>query len=61
MLLLDQATIVNAMSLEELLERLRNEDETTVLELLEINSEQLVDCFIDVIKEKFKYLVNVYE
>ena len=40
----------------ELLQALRKLDEITLLELLEINSEELVDCFLDKIDEKEDYL-----
>lgn len=40
------------MSLQDLLELLRNEEETIVLELLEIHSDELVDAFLERVEEK---------
>lgn len=46
------------MNLQELAERLRNEDEITVLELLEIHSDELVDAFLDKLEEKQQEVYN---
>jgi hypothetical protein len=40
-----------ALTLRDILERLAQLDEVTLLELLEIRSEDLVERFIDVIEE----------
>ena len=44
------------MSKATLLARLRKLDEVTLLELLEINSDMLVDAFLDIIEEKESWL-----
>lgn len=49
------------MNREALLERLRNEDEVVLLDILELTSDQIVDCFIDVIDEKADILIRKYE
>jgi hypothetical protein len=46
------------MDFQALLEKLRNEEETIVLELLEIHSDELVDAFLDKIKEKQEEIYN---
>lgn len=45
------------MDKQELLEALRNEDEVTLLELLQINSSDIVDKFFDEIEDN---LTNIY-
>lgn len=42
----------------DLLERLRKQGEITVMELLEITSEDLIDRFEDKIHEKLDYLMD---
>lgn len=49
------------MTLEHLIQQLRNEEETILLELLDIKSDDLVDAFLDKIEENFKYLNAQYE
>jgi len=44
------------MNNTELLQALRKLDEITLLELLELNSNELVDAFLDRIEEKEDYL-----
>jgi hypothetical protein len=44
------------MSKQELIEELRKVDEVTLLEILEINSSELIDAFLDKIEEKLEYL-----
>lgn len=46
------------MNYTELLSELRQFDETTLLELLEITSDQIVDAFIDEIDEKQNMLLK---
>lgn len=46
------------MSFQDLLELLRNEEETIVLELLEIHSDELVDAFLDKVREKQQEIYN---
>jgi hypothetical protein len=43
-----------ALTFEEVKERLKNIDETTLMELLEISSEDLVDRFDDIIEDNFE-------
>lgn len=40
----------------ELIQELKQIDEVTLLELLEINSEDLVDAFLDKIDERIEYI-----
>lgn len=49
------------MTLEELKERLKREPELTLLEVLNISSEELVDRFADVIEDKQEQLRNDLE
>ena len=44
------------MSKNELLEKLRTIDEVTLLDLLDINADELVDAFYDKIQERFSYI-----
>lgn len=48
------------MNKQELLEALRNEDEVTLLELLEINSSDIVDMFHDWIEENIGRIARHY-
>ena len=50
-----------SMTLEELKERLRALDETHVLELLQLESHDLVDRYEDIIINKFSILENEIE
>lgn len=49
------------LAFTELIERLKQEDEVTVLELLEINSDELVDAFLDKLEEKQDYVTAQLE
>jgi hypothetical protein len=51
----------NTMSFTELLQQLKTEDEVLLLELLEIRSEDLVDVFLDKIKEKVDKIYRYYD
>jgi hypothetical protein len=44
----------------ELLKRLRNEEETILLELLNVTSDDLVDAFLDKIYERYDYIERQY-
>jgi len=44
----------------ELIEELRKTDEITILELLEINSQDLIDQFLDKIEDKEPMLVRYF-
>jgi len=46
------------MTLVDLMEKLKQIEEVTLMELLEISSDDLVDRFIDKIEEKFETLEN---
>lgn len=48
------------MTFDDLLERLRKEDEVTILELLGFNSDDLVDIFESFIYDRQDYLRNYY-
>lgn len=50
----------NTMSFQELLEQLKKEDETTLLELLELSSEDIVDCHLDKIKDNIDRIYKFY-
>ena len=45
----------------ELQEKLKRLDEITLLELLEINADDLVERFADVIEEKYDSLISATE
>ena len=44
------------MDKSELLEKLRTIDEITILELLDINTDELIDAFLDKVDERLEYL-----
>lgn len=50
-----------SLTLEDLKEKLMREDEVTLLEILEINSEDLVERFDDKIELKWDQLIEEYE
>ena len=52
------ATNVNNITFEELKEALKRLDEVTLLELLGIQSDDLVERFDDVIEKKQEYLIK---
>lgn len=41
-----------SLTVPDIMDKLKQMDEVTLLEILEINSEQIVDRFADVIEEK---------
>jgi hypothetical protein len=49
------------MGLIELIEKLRDVDEVTILELLDIEADALVDAFPDKIRERFQYIHDYLE
>lgn len=51
---------INTMSFQELLEELKKEDETILLELLEITSDEIVDAFLDKIKDNIDRVYKNY-
>lgn len=48
-------------SKQQIVELLRQEDPDTVLELLELSTEELVDAFYDKIEDRIEYLRKQYE
>ena len=57
--LLDTST--ERMTFQELLKTLRQEDEVTLLEILELNSNDLVDKCLDEIEEHMPRILRLYE
>ena len=51
-------TNVNTVTFEELKEALKRLDEVTLLELLGIQSDDLVDRFDDIVEKKQEYLIK---
>lgn len=49
------------MSYLELIEKLKTYDETLLLELLNVSSEELVDAFLDKIYDRIEYIKNQLE
>jgi hypothetical protein len=47
--------------LSELLEKLQREDEVHLLELLNINSEMILERFADLVEERMEYLEGVVD
>ena len=42
----------------ELLEKLRQVDEVTLLELLDISTDELVDAFLDKIEDRYSFICS---
>ena len=49
------------LTLQELIERLRREDEVSLLEMLDISSEEIVQKFEELIEERYEELSEEYE
>lgn len=49
------------MSKAELLERLKSTEETILLELLDLSSEDLVDAFLEKIDDNIDHLYRYYD
>jgi hypothetical protein len=49
------------MTKQELLLKLRNTEETLLIELLDLTSDQIVDAFLDRIMERYNYIHDKYE
>lgn len=47
---------MNNMNKSDLLDKLRRTEETILLELLDITSEELVDAFLDKIDERIEFI-----
>lgn len=54
----ERSVNVNAITFEELKEALKRLDEVTLLELLGLQSDDLVERFDDVIEKKQEYLIK---
>ena len=57
----ERSVNVNAITFEELKEALKRLDEVTLLELLGLQSDDLVDRFDDVIEKRQEYLIKELE
>lgn len=49
------------MNFQELLRKLRDEDEVVLLDILELKSDQIVDAFLDEIEDRADQLIRKYE
>ena len=56
--LTERLIVVNTVTFEELKEALKRLDEVTLLELLGIQSDDLVDRFDDIVEKKQEYLIK---
>jgi len=50
-----------SLTIYELQDRLKEVDELSLIEMLDISSEEIVDKFIDTIEDKFMVLVKSFE
>ena len=50
-----------ALTFDELLEKLKQEEETLLVEILEIQSAEIVNRFEDFISNKYDYLLEEYD
>lgn len=50
-----------ALTFDELLEKLKREEETLLVEILEIRSEDIVNRFEDFISTRIEYLLDEYD
>lgn len=50
-----------ALTLKDILEKLKQEDEVSVVELLDLRSDDLVERFIDIVEDKLEKLREEYE
>lgn len=49
------------MTFQELLGKLRDEEETILIDLLNLRSTDIVDAFLDQIEQRYDYLSEQYE
>jgi ribosome assembly protein YihI (activator of Der GTPase) len=49
------------MTKNELISKLRDEEETLLIDLLNLTSTEIVDAFLDRIDERYEYLYGQYE
>ena len=52
--------MLNERTISEMIERLQQEDELTILELLDITSEELAPMLIDQIEERYDILLEYF-
>jgi hypothetical protein len=53
--------MINERTLNELVEHLQQLDEMTILELLDISSEELPNLLIDLVEEKYDQLLEYFD
>ena len=53
-------TEVMTTTFEELNSKLKSLDEVTILEVLDISSEDIIDRFQDIVEERYDYLINEF-
>lgn len=53
--------MINELTMTELMEKLAQCDELTILELLDITSEELVEFLADQVVEKYDQLIEYFE
>ncbi len=49
------------MTREKLIEKLRKVEETILLELLDLNSDDIVDAFLDRVNDRYDYIEKQFE
>jgi hypothetical protein len=49
------------MEQDELLKTLRLQDQLTIIELLDITSDELVDAFLDKVDDRYKEILAAFE
>jgi DNA-directed RNA polymerase subunit H (RpoH/RPB5) len=52
---------MNEKTITEMIERLQQEDEMTILELLDITSEELPQLLMDQVEERYDVLLEYFE
>jgi hypothetical protein len=50
-----------AILFEELIDKLKQEDEVDIIQLLGLTSDQIVERFRDEIEDKYEYFIREYE
>ena len=53
-------SICISMTKQELISKLRNEEETLLVDLLNLTSDEIVDAFLDRIDDRYEYLYGQY-
>lgn len=53
--------MINELTMSELIEKLQQVDELTILELLDVTSEELVEFLQDQIVEKYDQLIEYFD